>query len=315
MNLKKLGKSELNITPIGFGAWAIGGQWEWGWGAQEDKQSIRTIHAALDSGINWIDTAPVYGCGHSEEVIGQALKQTSAKPYIFTKCGFRWNDKREVTPLLTSESVREEVENSLRRMAIETIDLYQIHWPNPESQIEEAFETMVALQKEGKIRYLGVSNFSTAQMDRISSIGQLTSLQPPYNAIARSAEEDVLPYCHEQGIGTIVYSPMASGLLTGKMTRERLSRMADDDWRKKAPQFNEPELTTNLRIAKVMGDIAAEKGCNTTEVAIAWTLHNKGVTGAIVGMRSEEQVAGVIGSGRVLLSESEMNRIKGAASA
>ena len=305
----RLGHSQLEISRIGLGSAAIGGSWEWGWGAQDDQASIRTIHAALDAGVNWIDTAPVYGCGHSEAVIGRALKETTNKPFIFTKCGSRWNEKRDIVSILTPVSIREEVEHSLMRLGVETIDLYQIHWPNPTEEIEEAFATMADLVKEGKVSYLGVSNFSVDQMDRIRKIAPLTSLQPPYNAVNREAEVTVLPYCLENGIGSIVYSPMGSGLLTGKMTRERILNLGKDDWRSDSVQFQEPALTKNLRIAEEMSRIARDKGCHTTEVAIAWALHNPSVSAAIVGMRSEKQLQGVIRGGEIGLTDEDMTRI------
>ncbi len=310
MKKQVLGQSDLAITSIGLGAWAIGGSWEWGWGVQEDQDSIKTIHCALERGVNWIDTAPVYGLGHSEEVIGRALKQTSYQPYIFTKCGFRWNDKGHAIHNLTAESVREEVVDSLKRLDIECIDLYQIHWPNPEEQIEEAWEEMNKMVKEGKVRYLGVSNFSVEQMERVSTIAPITSLQPKYNAIAREVENDSLPYCSNNHIGVIAYSPMGSGLLTGKMTRERIQGLADDDWRKKSADFKEPKITKHLRVVETMSNIAKEKNCQTAEVAIAWALQNPAVTAAIVGMRTEKQVEGVICGGDIELTSEDMKKIE-----
>lgn len=305
MNKNKLGSSDLNITKIGFGAWAIGGEWAYGWGKQEDQASIATIHKALDAGINWIDTAPIYGLGHSEEVIGQALKQTSHKPYIFTKCGLVWDDQRQISNVLKKESIKKEAENSLRRLGVDTIDLYQIHWPLPDEDIEEAFEAMVELQKEGKVRYIAGSNLNVNQMKRLSKIGIITSNQPKYNAIARDIEDEILPYSMINKIGSIVYSPMGSGLLTGKMTAEHIQSLDEGDWRKSADDFIEPKLSQNLAIVEKFKLLAKEKGCTVPEIALAWVLNKDGISGAICGMRSVKQVEGIIRADQVILSDLE----------
>ena len=313
METKKLGNSDLYISRIGFGAWALGGEWSFGWGAQDDAESIRAIHRAIDAGINWIDTAPVYGLGRSELVVGEALKTASSKPYIFTKCGLVWDNDNNVSGRLSAESVRQEIENSLQRLGVETIDLYQVHWPNPDEQIEEAWVAMDEAHRAGKIRYLGASNFSAEQLERVRAIAPVTSLQPPYSMVFPEAEQDVLPYCEDHSIGVINYSPMASGLLTGKMTRERLESLDASDWRKdpaKAPHFAEPRLSRNLGLVEITADIAAELDCTVPDIAIAWTLRNPTVTGAIVGLRSVEQVDGVIGAPGVDLSDEHMARIR-----
>lgn len=301
----------MDITPIGFGAWAIGGPWKYGWGRQDDDASIRTIHAALDAGVNWIDTAAIYGLGHSEEIVGEALKSASARPYVFTKCSMIWDDAGEVSHSLKRESVRREVEASLRRLDVETIDLYQIHWPNPDPEIEEGWETMARLQQEGKVRWIGVSNFSVDQLRRCQAIAPVTSNQPPLNLIRQDVTKDVLPYCAEQNIGVIVYSPMASGLLSGRMSADRVKQMDDSDWRKRADAFNEPNLSRNLALADLLTEIGRGHDATAGEVAIAWTLRQHGVTAAIVGMRSPDQVAGVIHGGEITLSDDELARIDG----
>ena len=313
MEKRILGSSDMNITRIGLGAWAIGGGWQWGWGPQGDSDSIKTIRRALELGINWIDTAAVYGLGKSEEVVGRALKEVSAKPFVFTKCGLRWkenNPKRTAYPKLKASSVREEAENSLRRLNIDVIDLYQMHWPNPPEDIEEAWTEMAKLKEEGKVRWIGVSNHSREQMEKLSRIAPVTSLQPPYHLLARNIEKDILPYCLEKKIGTIVYSPMASGLLTGKMTRERIKSLPDDDWRKHDTNFNEPQLTRNLELVGRLNEIAKAKGVTTAEIAIAWTLKNPAVTAAIVGMRRPDQPDGVIRGAEVKLAAEDIKYIE-----
>jgi aryl-alcohol dehydrogenase-like predicted oxidoreductase len=309
MQTRILGNSDMAITRIGLGAWAIGGQWAWGWGAQDDRESIATIHAALDSGINWIDTAPVYGLGHSESVVGEAIRERSEKPYIFTKCSLVWDDEENIVSTLQKKSVKKECEDSLKRLGVDCIDLYQVHWPNPAEEIEMGFEAMAELWAEGKIRYAGVSNFSVEQMEQVRSICPVTSLQPPYSLVFPEVENEILPYCLENEIGVINYSPMASGLLTGKMTRERLAGLAEDDWRRKSEHFTEPQLSRNLALVEVLRTIADEQGCTAGEVAIAWTLLNPAITGAIVGLRKPDQVDGVIHAGGIGLSPDQAARI------
>jgi len=313
MQKKRLGNSDLELTPIGVGAWAMGGGgWAFAWGPQDDDESISAIHAALDHGVNWIDTAAVYGLGHSEEVIARALQGRSNKPYVFTKCARTWNENRQIQKVLKRDSVRRECEDSLRRLEVDVIDLYQIHWPEPDEDVEEGWETLARLKEEGKIRWIGVSNFSVAQLERCRAIAAVTSLQPPYSAVSPEVQDAQLPYCQEHGIGVIVYSPMKSGLLTGKMTRERVAALPEDDFRRRAPAFQEPQLTRNLALADRMKEIGGRHGRSAGEVAIAWTLRHPAVTAAIVGMRSAEQVAGVVGALDFHLSPQEIAEIDSA---
>jgi aryl-alcohol dehydrogenase-like predicted oxidoreductase len=309
--LRTLGNSDLHLTPIGFGAWAIGGgNWEFAWGHQEDSESIEAIHRALEVGVNWIDTAAIYGLGHSEEVVGRALKEYSGpKPYVFTKCSMRWHPDRSIYRSLKAASVREEVEASLSRLQVESIDLYQIHWPNPEEEIEEGWETMARLKAEGKVRWIGVSNFSVAQMECIQKIAPITSLQPPFSMLRRAIEQEQLPYTQTHGIGVINYSPMVSGLLTGAMTAERIAAFPQDDWRRRAVEFNEPRLGRNLRLVELLRSIGNDHGVNPGVVAVAWTLHNPAVTAAIVGGRSAKQVEGVAQALDFRISDDEFTRI------
>lgn len=313
METRQFGKTGMRITPIGFGAWAIGGgNWEFGWGPQDDQQSIAAIRRAIDLGMNWIDTAAVYGLGHSEEIVGQAIKGMAQRPYIFTKCSMVWNDQGQISHSLKADSIRREAENSLRRLGIDVIDLYQIHWPDPDPEIEEGWSTLAALKREGKVRHIGVSNFNVEQLRRAEAIAPVETLQPPCSLLERDVERDVLPYCLERQIGVIVYSPMYSGLLTGAMTRERIARMPEDDWRKRDPQFQEPLLTRNLELVERLRQVAARYGRTPGEVAIAWTLRLPAVTGAIVGARSPEQVAGIIGAGEFRLTDEAAREIEAA---
>ena len=305
---RQLGNSDLQLTPIGFGAWAIGGgDWQYAWGPKEDRKSIEAIHRALDAGINWIDTAAVYGLGHSEEVVGTALKSASSKPLVFTKCAMTWGSDRKIVQTL--KKIREEVEASLRRLSVDVIDLYQIHWPVPDDEIEEGWTTMAELQREGKVRYIGVSNFSVAQMERALKIAPITSLQPPYSMINRSIEAEILPFCEKHGIGVINYSPMQSGLLTGAMTKERVAIMPQDDFRRNSKQFQEPLISRNLELVELLRSIGKRHGVEPGVVAIAWTLHHPAVTAAIVGGRSAEQVDGVLPAATFRLSEEEFQEI------
>ncbi len=309
--LRTLGNSDLHLTPIGFGAWAIGGgNWEFAWGSQDDNESIDAIHRALDLGINWIDTAAIYGLGHSEEVVARALKGYSgSRPYVFTKCSMRWHADRSIYRSLKAASVREEVDASLRRLQIEAIDPYQIHWPNPEEEIEEGWGTLARLKEEGKVRWIGVSNFSVAQMERVRAIAPITSLQPPYSMLRRAIEQEQLPYTQSHGIGVINYSPMVSGLLTGAMTAERVAAFPQDDWRRRAVEFNEPRLTRNLRLVELLRAIGDEHGVSPGVVAVAWTLHHPAVTAAIVGGRSAKQVEGLAPALHLRISDQEFTRI------
>lgn len=313
MQTRKLGNSDLHITPVGYGAWAIGGSgWQFAWGSQDDNESIAAIHRALELGVNWIDTAAVYGLGHSEEVVARALKSWSGpRPYVFTKCALRWNESGQVRKVLSAGSIRREVEESLRRLALDLIDLYQIHWPpDPDSsELEEVWTTMADLKREGKVRWIGVSNFNVAQLRRASAITPVTSLQPPYSLVHREVESEILPYCEREGIGVIVYSPMASGLLTGAMTRERIAKLPTDDWRKGHTDFREPNLSRNVALVDRLQQIARMHGRSAGEVAIAWTLHNPAVTGAIVGARNARQAEGVMRAGDLRLTGEEILEI------
>jgi len=301
----------MHITPIGIGAWAMGGGgWAFAWGPQDDDDSVAAIHAALDAGLNWIDTAAVYGLGHSEEVVARALQGRPNKPFVFTKCERIWNERREIGKSLKADSIRREVEASLRRLQLDTIDLYQIHWPEPEEDIEEGWTAMAQLQREGKVRWIGVSNFNVDHMRRAQAIAAITSLQPPYSMLAREIEGTVLPYTQAHGIGAIVYSPMKSGLLSGAMTRERIAAMPADDFRRRTPPFQEPRLTRNLELAELLRSIGQRHGRTPGEVAIAWTLRHPAVTAAIVGMRSAKQVEGVIGAAEFRLSPEEVQEIE-----
>jgi aryl-alcohol dehydrogenase-like predicted oxidoreductase len=306
-----LGNSDLHLTPIGYGAWAIGGgNWEFAWGAQDDSESVSTIERALDSGINWIDTAAIYGLGHSEEIVGHALKGRTDKPLVFTKCSMRWHADRSIYRSLTAKSLQQEVDASLRRLGVDTIDLYQIHWPNPEGEIEEGWETLARFQEEGKVRYIGVSNFSVAQMKRAQAIAPITSLQPPYSLLRRDIESEVLPFCLENNIGVINYSPMVSGLLTGKMTAERARNLPDDDWRKRNHNFLSPKLERNLELVDLLRAIGQEHGVEPGVVAVAWTLRHPVITAAIVGARRPDQVDGILPAATFRLSDAEAARIE-----
>lgn len=311
MQFKQLGNSDLKITPLGIGAWAMGGGgWQFGWGPQDDQESIDAIHAALDRGINWIDTAAVYGLGHSEEIVARALEGRSNRPYVFTKCARIWGEDRKIGKSLKADSVRRECEASLRRLKVDVIDLYQIHWPEPDEDVEEGWSTLAALQREGKVRWIGVSNFNVAQLKRSQAIAPVTSLQPPYSMISPEIEGEILPHCQATNVGVLVYSPMKSGLLSGAMTRERVAAFPEDDFRKRAPAFQEPALSRNLELADLCKRIGQAHGRSAGEVAIAWTLRHPAVTAAIVGMRSPAQVEGVIGAMDFRLSAAEIEEIE-----
>jgi aryl-alcohol dehydrogenase-like predicted oxidoreductase len=319
MLTRRLGNSTLDITVMGLGAWAIGGEWRFGWGPQDDAESIAAIRRAVELGINWIDTAPAYGLGHSEEIVGRALKDMSPddRPYVFTKCSLVWDENGTVSHSLRPQSIRREVEGSLKRLGVERIDLYQIHWPlwpgaeagyDP-GTIEEAWETMAALRREGKVARLGVSNFDEAQLRRIQQIEPPTSLQPPYSLLRREIEEGLLPYCQANNIGVIVYSPMQSGLLTGKMTRERIASLPATDWRRGARYFKEPMLTRALTLVERLEEVGVRHGRTPGEVAIVWTLQHPAVTAAIVGARRPQQVEELIGAASLQLNEGEVSSL------
>jgi aryl-alcohol dehydrogenase-like predicted oxidoreductase len=310
MNTRQLGKSDLDITPIGFGAWGIGGSgWEFAWGAQDDQDSVAAIREALDNGVNWIDTAAVYGLGHSEEVVARALEGMANRPYVFTKCSQVWDEERQISHSLKAESIRRECEASLRRLKVDALDLYQVHWPLPDEEIEEGWATMAKLREEGKVRNIGVSNFDAGQMRRAIAIAPITSLQPRYSLIHREVEGEILPFAEEENIGVIAYSPMASGLLTGAMTKERIQKLPGDDWRRSHPDFQEPLLSRNLRLVRLLRAIGDHHGRSPGEVAVAWVLHHPAVTGAIVGARRPGQLKGIVGAAGLWLNESELAEI------
>lgn len=312
MQKRRLGNSDMDLTPLGFGAWAIGGGgWAFAWGSQDDARSIEAIQRALDSGINWIDTAAVYGLGHSEEMVAKALQGRDRRPYVFTKCAMVWNDRGDVSRALKAESVRKECEASLRRLKVDAIDLYQVHWPvDSTAELEEGWTALAELQRQGKVRWLGVSNFNVSQLQQVQKIAKVTSLQPPYSLIHRDIEDDLLPYCQQQGIGVIVYSPMASGLLTGAMTRARIQQMPDDDWRRRSPDFQEPKLSHHLALVERMREVGARHGRSPAEVAIAWVLREPAVTAAIVGARSAKQVDGFIHAADLRLTSEEVREVE-----
>src|SRR3984885_2887073 len=314
MQTLNLGNSDLQITPVGYGAWAAGGSgWQFAWGSQDDSDSVAAIHRALELGVNWIDTSAASSLGHSAAVAGRALKNWSVpRPYIFTKCGLRWDAQGNVQKILSADSIRREVEDSLRRLSVDVIDLYQIHWPpDPDSPaLEEGWSTLANLKREGKVRWIGISNFNVGQLKRARAIAPVTSLQPPYSLVHREIEDEILPYCLDQGIGVIVYSPMAPGLLSGAMTRERATRLPKDDWRKGHPDFTEPNLFRNLELVERLREIAKRHNRSIGEVAIAWTLHSPAVTGAIVGARNARQAEGVMRAGDLRLNDKEVNEIE-----
>jgi aryl-alcohol dehydrogenase-like predicted oxidoreductase len=315
MEKRRLGNSDLEITIIGFGSWAIGGPaegWEASWGPQDDGAARAAIHRALDLGVNWIDTAAVYGLGHSEELVARALAGYSGpRPYVFTKCGLPWDKHGHAVKRITAQSVREECEASLRRLRVETIDLYQIHWPTAnERENEEGWRTMAALQEEGKTRWIGLSNWNVEQIRRAQEIAPVTSLQPPYSLVNRKIEADILPFCMQQGIGVIVYAPMGSGLLTGKMTRERIASLPANDWRRTDARFQDPKLSYALTIVDKLRVIGDRYGHIPGEIAIAWTLAHPAVTAAIVGARDAQQVEQVVRAADLRLSRTELKEIE-----
>jgi aryl-alcohol dehydrogenase-like predicted oxidoreductase len=317
MRKRRLGNSDMDLTALGFGAWAIGGGgWAFAWGAQDDSRSIEAIQRALDSGINWIDTAAVYGLGHSEEVVARALKGRDRRPYVFTKCAMVWDDQGKVSKAMRAESLRRECEASLRRLDVDAIDLYQVHWPVASNEeLEEGWAELAKLRQEGKVRWLGVSNFSVEQVRRVQRIAPVTSVQPPYSLIRRGIEHDLLPFCEERDIGVLVYSPMASGLLTGAMTRERIQAMPDDDWRRRDADFQEPKLTHHLMLVERLREVGARHGRSPAEVALAWVLRHPAVTAAIVGARSGKQVDGFIHAGDFRLTSEEVREVEEALAA
>jgi len=314
LNKAQLGNTGLDITRVGFGAWAIGGGgWEFGWGPQEDEKSVAAIHHALEQGVNWIDTAAAYGFGRSEQVVGRALEGMRERPYVFTKCSLLEGPGRRVVHSLKRDSILREADASLKRLGVDAIDLYQIHWPNPEEDIEEGWGALAELKEQGLVRHIGVSNFEVQHMRRIQQIAQIETLQPPYNLIERDVERELLPFAENEGIGVIVYSPMGSGLLTGRMTRERIAGLPDDDWRKHDSRFNEPQLSQNLELVERLKAVADRHGTVPGAVAIAWALRNPAVDGAIVGFRSPEQVDPLLPAAGLKLSDEDLDQIEGRA--
>jgi len=310
MRTRRLGKTELNLTTVGLGTWAIGGPWQFGWGPQQDDESIGAIVEALEDGINWIDTAPVYGCGHSEEVVGLALKQTSQKVYLATKCGLLWDEKREKVNCLKKNSVLKECDDSLRRLGVDVIDLYQMHWPEPEADMEEGWEAMNLLKEQGKVRYVGVSNCSIEQMKRMQRIAAIDSLQPPYSMMHRGIEDKIIRFCRENNIGIVVYSPMQRGLLTGKFDHEKLKQLAPDDHRHRSADFQEPRFSAALELVDRLKPLTQRKECSLAQLSIAWTLRWPEVTSAIVGARRSDQIAETSRAMNVELSELDIREIE-----
>jgi aryl-alcohol dehydrogenase-like predicted oxidoreductase len=312
LNKTQLGQTDLEITRVGFGAWAIGGGgWEFGWGTQEDEQSLSAIHRAIEQGVNWIDTAAAYGFGRSEEIVGRALEGLAERPYVFTKCSLLEGPGRRVVHSLKRDSILREAEASLERLRIDAIDLYQIHWPDPPEDIEEGWTALAELQQQGLVRHVGVSNFDVEQLQRIEQIAPVETLQPQYSLIERDAERELLPFAERDRIGVIVYSPMGSGMLTGTMTRERIAQLADDDWRKRDKRFREPQLSRNLELVERLSAVADRHDTSPGAVAIAWTLRNPAVDGAIVGFRRPDQVDPLLAAASLELSDEDLNQIEG----
>ena len=307
----ELGSTGLQVTRVGFGAWAIGGgDWQFGWGSQDDDESIAAIHRAVELGINWIDTAAGYGFGHSEAVVGRALEGLENRPYVFTKSSLLEGPDHRVVHNLKRDSIRREAEASLARLGVDAIDLYQIHWPLPEADIEEGWSAMNELKDDGLVRHIGVSNFSPEQIRRISSIAPVETVQPQYSLIARDAEAELLPFAEHEGIGVIVYSPMGSGLLTGKMTRERIAGLPDDDWRKASARFNEPQLSDHLATVDRLAAVADRHGVSPGAVAIAWTLRTPAVDAAIVGLRRPDQANELLAGATLELSDQDVAELE-----
>lgn len=312
MQTRKLGNSDIQLSSIGIGTYALGGgNWEYAWGDQNDQDSIDAIHHAFDLGINWIDVAPAYGLGHAEEIVGRVLKDRQDDIFVATKCGLVWQDgSPNIGHNLKADHIQWEAEQSLRRLGVEVIDLYQIHWPIPDEDVEEAWGAIADLVKAGKVRYGGASNFNLDQMQRAQAIHPVTSLQPPYSMVEREFENELLAYCAENKIGVVAYSPMESGLLTGKFTRERLAELPDNDWRKTAEQFTEPAISANLKLVESLQEIAARNGKSVAELAIAWVLRHATVTAAIVGARHPSQIEQTVSAGDWALSPEDVAEIE-----
>jgi len=310
MQTRKLGHTDLELTTVGLGTWAMGGPWEFGWGPQDDGEAIAAIQAALETGINWIDTAPAYGLGHSEELIREALKQRSEKPVVATKCGILWNQKREKVTCLKRDSVRQECHASLKRLGIEVIDLYQMHWPDPDEDVEQAWEEMARLCREGKVRYLGVSNFNLEQIKRVQKIHPIASLQPPYSMLHRKVEDELLDYCAQNDIGVVAYSPMQRGLLTGKFNAKRLADLPLDDHRRKSADFQEPQFSATLEFVEGLRKIAKRNGRTCAQLAISWVLRRPEVTAAIAGARRPSQIIETAPTSDWKLSRKDIDKIE-----
>jgi aryl-alcohol dehydrogenase-like predicted oxidoreductase len=310
MKKRKLGHTDLELTTVGLGTWAIGGSWQFGWGPQDDDDAIGAILAALDKGINWIDTAPIYGLGHSEELVGKALKKTGQKPLIATKCSLLWNDKREKVSCLKSKSIHQECHASLKRMGVDVIDLYQMHWPEPDKDLEEGWSAMAELQKAGKVRFIGVSNFDVKQIERVQKIAPVASVQPPYNMARRHVEDELLTFCAENDMGVIVYSPMERGLLTGGFSQERLAALPLDDHRRRAEEFHDPKFTATLQLVDALRPIARRNDMTLAQLAIAWTLRWPEVTAAIVGARKPEQIEETAAASDCVIADSDIEEIE-----
>jgi aryl-alcohol dehydrogenase-like predicted oxidoreductase len=315
LNTQQLGTTGLEITRVGFGAWAIGGgNWEFGWGPQDDDDSIEAIHRALELGVNWIDTAAAYGFGRSELVVGRALEGLDERPYVFTKASLLEGPGRQVVHSLERESILREAEASLERLRVDALDLYQIHWPIPDENIEEGWSALAELKEQGLVRHIGVSNFSVEQLCRIRQIAPVETLQPQYSLVERGAEDDILPFAEREEIGVIVYSPMASGLLTGRMTRERIAGLAEDDWRKHDPRFNEPQLSQHLALVERLQTVADRHGTSSGAVAVAWTLRNPAVDGAIAGFRRPDQLDPILEAANLQLTDDDVDELEGSTS-
>jgi aryl-alcohol dehydrogenase-like predicted oxidoreductase len=308
----ELGSTDLEITRIGFGAWALGGAgYDWGWGAQDDEESIAAIHHGLELGVNWIDTAAQYGFGHSEEVVGRALAGLAERPLVFTKGGQPEGPGRTTLQNLTRDSLLREADASLERLGLEAIDLYQIHWPIPDEEIEEGWSALAELKEQGLVRHIGVSNFDVGQLRRIQSIAPVETLQPQYSLVAREVEEEILPFAEREGIGVLAYSPMGSGVLTGAMTRERIENLPEDDWRKQSERFREPQLSRHLALVERLKAAAERLDTTPGAVAVAWTLRNPAVDAAIVGFRRPDQVDPIIDAANLELTDEDAAEIEG----
>jgi aryl-alcohol dehydrogenase-like predicted oxidoreductase len=310
MKTARLGRTGLEITRVGVGAWAMGGaEYDWGWGPQDDEESIAAIRHAVALGVNWIDTAAQYGHGHSEEVVARALEGLEPRPLVFTKGGQPLGPERTTIQVLKRDSLRRELEGSLSRLGVDAVDLYQIHWPIPDEDIEEGWTAVAVFKEEGLARHIGVSNFSVAQLERAEAIAPVETLQPPYSLLDRDAEDEILPWCEEHGVGVIVYSPMASGMLTGKMTRERIESLPPDDWRRDSPSFRDPELSRNLELVERLKRVAERHRVEPGAVAVAWTLRNPAVDGAITGFRRPDQVDPIVPAAGLGLSDDDVGEL------